>query len=225
MRMGRLHLMIVAVLLAGSYSSVLLAQDSATPAETFVIPSESLSGVAATTSASTASTDSAVVGATGTSTESMIDPTATVEVRLAGLQKALEKAAEANWTKMPESMDALVKYLPNGEKDLINPETGGKFLMNKKMGGRFERTIVNAGRFITFYADQETPNMGRAVIYANGKTAYLSAEEFKKQLDASTCRAIDRDEMEAMRDEYESAMREKRYQKMLEQQKADQAPK
>jgi len=110
---------------------------------------------------------------------------ATLETRLTELQKAVENATEKTKHAIPKTIDELVQYLPDKEKGLVNPETGGKLLMNEGMASRDDRQILKAEGFVTFYAEKDTPGKGRAVICADSVIKYLNAEELKKALEAS----------------------------------------
>jgi len=124
----------------------------------------------------------------------------TLEKRLKGLQDALE-AATSKTHKVPGKIDALVDRLEEGKKGLINPESGKQIQVNAAMLNKYESSIRDPKTFITFYADQDTPGKGRAVIFADGKLKYLQKEAFDKALEASKPKTMTREEIQAAREE------------------------
>jgi len=127
-------------------------------------------------------------------------PLTPLEQRLKDLQQALEAATRANQRRIPKDIKLVVKYLSTKEKGLLNPETGKPIMINEGMLGKHEVTVEKPKEFITFYADQPTPNKGRAVIFGDNTIKYLSEEEFKKAIEASKPKQMTRDELRDMRD-------------------------
>ena len=117
----------------------------------------------------------------------------TLDQRLKNLQAALEKYCDRHFGRIPRTIDALVEYLKEKEKGLINPETNKPIVMNPKMVNMSSETITNPSVFITFHADKDTPNKGRAVIFGDSKVKYLKKEEFNRLLKASVATRIRRD--------------------------------
>ncbi len=105
--------------------------------------------------------------------------------RLEAMQKALEACSTKNQNDMPADTKELIEFLPNKEKDLINPETEKPIVMNPTLAGQTPRQIEKPEEFITFWADQPTAGTGRAVITASGVVKYLDEKAFKKAQDNS----------------------------------------
>lgn len=152
------------------------------------------------------------------------DPaTQTIEDRLRLMQRALERVSADNHMRIPGNTDPLIEHLPNGSKDLLNPETGKPILMNKTMLSQSAMSIREPEKFITFYADAETAGKGRAVIFATGIVKYLSDKDFQKQLAASKTIPLTQDEVVEMREAAQSARESGRYER--KQQAAEKARK
>lgn len=125
---------------------------------------------------------------------------ATLDTRLTGLQKALEKYAAARWHRMPDKIEALVEYLPDEKEGLLNPETGKPIIMNQTMANQHETTIREPKTFITFYADAPTKDKGTGCIYATGEIKYHAAKDFRKALAASVTRRLTVEERAELRE-------------------------
>jgi len=127
---------------------------------------------------------------------------AVLQKRLKDLRVALEKATKENRGRIPKDTSALVQFLPNKQKDLINPETNNPIVMNSEMANKAEDLIENPKTFITFYADKPTPEKGRAAIFASGTIKYFTKEdEFDKALKESKTRVLSREERRDRREE------------------------
>ncbi len=136
-------------------------------------------------------------------------PPATLDECLKLMQKTLEKATTEARGKIPASIQDLALYLPNGAKDMANPETGKPVVMNAAMAGQQENMIPEPEKFITFYADADTKDKGRAVIYASGTVKYLKAKDFQQQLTESKPRRPSLEDRLAGRDAFEARMMER----------------
>ncbi|MHC4714381.1 MAG: hypothetical protein ACYTAN_14115 [Planctomycetota bacterium] len=126
----------------------------------------------------------------------------TLEQRLKNLQVALDKFCERHFGNIPRTIDALVEYLAEKEKGLINPETNKKIVMNEKMAGKSSPSIKKPSEFVTFYADKPTPGKGRATVFGDGKVKYLDEKTFARKLAASiaTRLQLESTDREAMRE-------------------------
>jgi hypothetical protein len=124
----------------------------------------------------------------------------TLEKRLKALQNALEEATAAAVRRIPKNIKDIVKYLPNKEKDMVNPETGKPIKVNEAMLGKSEQTIAKPKEFITFYADAPTGDRGTAAIFGDGTIKYLNDEEFKKALAASVPAALSAEDKQDRRE-------------------------
>jgi len=117
-----------------------------------------------------------------------------LEKRLYNLYDALVKYTNTHNHRAPRRLEQLTSYLKEGEKGLINPETDNKIEMNAKMSGMPEMLIKEPAKFITFYADKDTGEKGRAVIFADKTIKYLAEKEFEKALAESKPASIPPDQ-------------------------------
>jgi hypothetical protein len=108
----------------------------------------------------------------------------TLEKRLKALQNALEEATAAAVRRIPKNIKDIVKYLPNKEKDMVNPETGKPIKVNEAMLGKSE----------------QTGDRGTAAIFGDGTIKYLNDEEFKKALAASVPAALSAEDKQDRRE-------------------------
>ncbi len=137
----------------------------------------------------------------------------TLEKRLKALQEALSKyVSRSIFGPIPRRIDSLARLLKEGKKGLINPETGKQIVMNPQMAGTHSVTIKKPEEFITFYADKDTPNKGRAVVFGDGKVKYLDKKTFLKMLRASVGRRMSPEERGMYMDAIESRGKEERQQ-------------
>lgn len=108
-----------------------------------------------------------------------------LERRLLNLYDALVEYTNEHNHLTPRRIQQLTAYLKEAEKGLVNPETEKQLEMNLKMRGIHEARIENAVKFITFYAEKDTKDKGRAVVFGDKTLKYLNKKEFRETLAAS----------------------------------------
>lgn len=108
-----------------------------------------------------------------------------LEQRLLNLYDALLKFTQEHNRLTPLRIDQLTTYLKEAEKGLLNPETDKPLVMNAKMRGVHEGLIEKPETFITFYAEKDTKDKGRAVVYGDKALKYLTPKQLREGLAAS----------------------------------------
>jgi len=117
-----------------------------------------------------------------------------LERRLLNLYDALVEYTNEHNRRIPRRLEQLTSYLKEGEKGLINPETEKKLEMNPRMRGIREERIEKPEKFITFYAEKDTKDKGRAVVFGDKVLKYLNEKKFKEALAASVPKRLTAEE-------------------------------